>query len=297
MAGLKDHTDGVDLGSPPELSDMSDDDSDFVEEVVEEVAAEADAESDAPEAKPEDREYNLQREFARKQDQFENRVMDRLDQMSTQTIQQPVNQGAKTVDDYSVSDLEAYRDGMEADDARRGKLDGLIQEKVIASQIATQVADITGRQAFKTAKTEAVQKMHQRYPDLKDDSTDFYRQVDQEVRVRGEAHVNSNPNALLDIANEVYIRMGSNRQSVNRNLIPGRPASKRDSQPAPSTKPEFTWTREDARKNSKGLEEAMGRPFTDEELDRIVENHQSYRDTFARMNAPVSSGATFKVRK
>lgn len=232
---------------------------------------------------------NVHGEFSRKfgdiatrQGRFEDAVMRRLDDLASKISgRQPEQQQPKTkLEDYSVAELTAYLNGLPADNPQRAQVEGVIADKIVNDKVRDAVKDITGREQAKAAKRESLRVAVERYPDLKDETSPFWQAVDRELRYRGDGYAQTNPNAVLDVANEMAQRMGV---TAKRNIrttprVPDRPGANRRDHAAPVQSDEqFAMSEEDALKIAGKLEAALGRKFKPEEIKKIRENHASYK--------------------
>lgn len=280
MSGLRDHFESVGAES---LAAPSDD------HLAEPDAVEAEATPTAPEAPVgEGRTIdNVHGEFSRKfgeiskqSQDFQNSIMRRLDDLASRISgRQPETQQPKTkLEDYSVAELQAYMTALPADNPQRAQVEAVITDKIVNEKIDARVQDITGRERLKVTKREAVRVATERYPDLRNESTDFWKQVDQELRYRGDGYAQSNPNAVLDVANEVAQRMGVQAKRNVRTTVrvPDRPANRRDGAAPVQKDEQFAMSEEEANQIAEKLETALGRKFKPEEIKRIRENHASY---------------------
>lgn len=278
MSGLRDHLESVSADS---LAATGDDHLIETETPVEKPAPDAPA---APTEKPagEGRTIdNVHGELSRKQVQFEQRVMERLDRFSERiTSRQPETQQPKTkVEDYSVAELSAYLNGLPADNPQRSQIESVIADKIVNEKVEKQVRDITGRQQLKVARQDAIKVAIERYPELRNEASEFWVQVDKELRFRGDSYATSNPSAVLDVANEVAQRMGIQAKRNIRTVarVPDRPANRRDGAAPVQGDEQYLMSEEQALKIAGKLEAALGRKYTPEEIKKIRENHASYK--------------------
>lgn len=233
---------------------------------------------------------NVHGEFSRKfidlrteSQRFQDSVMRRLDDLASKISgrEQPEKQQPKTkLEDYSVAELTAYLNGLPADNPQRAQVEGVIADKIVNDKVRDAVRDITGREQAKAAKRESLRVAVERYPDLKDESSPFWQAVDRELRYRGDGYAQSNPNAVLDVANEIASRMGvqAKRNIRTTPRVPDRPgATRRDGAAPVQSDEQFAMSEEDALKIASKLEAALGRKFKPEEIKKIRENHASYK--------------------
>lgn len=281
MSGLRDHIESVGAES---LAATGDD-----HQIESEVTAEAEApvvETPTGEGRTID---NVHGEFSRKfgdvvsnQKRFEDSVMRRLDDLASKISgRQPEQQQPKTkLEDYSVAELTAYLNGLPADNPQRSQVEGVIADKIVNEKVEKQVRDITGREQLKATKREAIRVATERYPDLKDEQSPFWIAVDRELRYRGDGYAQSNPNAVLDVANEIASRMGVPAKRNIRTTLrtpDSRPANRRDNGAPVLSDEAHLMPEEEAVKIASKLEAALGRKFTPAEIKKIRENHASYK--------------------
>ena len=291
MTGLKDQFKGVNTESL-----TVQDTEDILEEETEEYEVDTDVDTDVDTEDPVETKSkgrtieNVYGELTRKQKEDRDNLMSQISSLGNmvQTLTEQLSskstagaQGPKTLDDYSVADLTQYRDSLSADDPQRSQYDSLIADKIVNQKVVEQVHAITGRERMKSQRESAVTQAIERYPELRDESSSFYQKVDAKVRALPDDYKAANPRVVMDVANEVAIAEGINPSRVRQTLrVPGKPsATRRDGAPAaPASKPKLTMSDAEARAHAKKLEGAMGRKFTNEEIMKIRENHQSYSD-------------------
>jgi hypothetical protein len=299
MSGLRSQFGSVDpkslIGQGTEDEPLGED----VEDVTLDEDVSPDGESDESgdgdgDKEPEGRTIdNVYGELSRKQEVFQEKMMAKMGNiLSTVTealAAKPAgSQAQRTLEDYSVEELTAYRNNLPEDDPNRAGLDHTIADKIVDEKVRKQVQAITGRDRAESQRETAVTQAVERYPDLADEDSDFYQQVDAKIRKLDQSYVNANPRVVMDIANEVAIADGVKPTALRQTLrVPGKPnANRRDGgAPAPGTKVELKMSDQEARKIAKRLEGAMGRKFSDKEIQKIREDHQSYdenRNLFTR---------------
>ena len=284
MSGLKDQFEGVNVDPPATVDDdQPQDDIVIDDEPIEPADAGAEGDVDADD-KPEGRTPdNVHREMSRKYEALQGELTGMRSMMSqfldkVGTPQPAQSKSKERVEDYSVAELTAYRDGLDADDARRPELERVIIGKQIDAKVDERVESITGKQAAMTAKTSALNEALNRYPDLRDENSDLYKTVDAELKSRGDSYATSNPHAILDVASYVAQRDGVTAAKTTVRS-PNRPgSSKRDSAQAPvaGTKEDYPMTLEEAKSIAAKMKKAMGRDFTDKEIERIRKGHAAY---------------------
>jgi hypothetical protein len=285
MPNLEDQMKNVDLESLPKVDDVPEK---SLEEEPEVDETKGESEDEKKERTPE----NVYRETARKLDKYkdDNQAFQQkllaqqqeffagiLDKINT--TQAPADKPKASIEDYSVAELTAYRDGLEADNPQRGQLDTLIADKIVNEKVERKVSEFTGKQRNEDMRTKAVEEAVQRYPDLAVKGSDFRRKVDARIQQMDNNYVKSNYRVVLDVANDVAANEGIAAQTARKVIRPpDRPgANKRDSaKPVPKEKEELPMSEAEANKIAKSMKKALGRDFTKEEILEIRKNHADY---------------------
>lgn len=296
MPGLKDQLKSV---SPESLAGLGSENDPQDEIVDEEVETEETEEVETEETETEEEESegrtidNVYGELTRKQEKAEemqqkfnqsmlSQMGNLVENVTERLAAQPAGQqGPKTVEDYSVAELTAHRDSLPAEDPNRTQLDSVIADKIVNEKVRAQVQEITGMDRMQAQREAAALEAVERYPELADETSQFYRKVDQRIRSLDSAYVNANPRVAMDVANEVAIAQGvSPTQPRTRMVVPGKPnATRRDGgAPVPKAESKLKMSEAEAMKIAKSLEGALGRKFTKKEILEIRENHKSYDD-------------------
>ena len=296
MSGLKDQFKSVSPESLAELGQEPDPQDDIIDDVKLEDEDSPNGEINDPGETDDDDPSkgrtidNVYGELSRKQEKFQSDMMSQMGNLVrdvTEKLNSPPagQQGPRTVDDYSIAELTAYRDGLPAEDQQRPNLDSLIADKIVNEKVRQQVQEITGYDRLEAERGRAILQATERYPDLADEGSAFWGKVDSKIRSMSADYVNSNPRVVLDVANEVAIAEGV---SPNRERtlvrVPGKPSANRadGSRPAPKDETKLKMTKDEAMKIAKKLENALGRKFTDEDIQRIREDHMDYDGYWSR---------------
>ena len=104
---------------------------------------------------------------------------------------------------HSIGDLEQHAAGLEATDPNRQTILDHVQERKITDAVQKQVATFTTEQKMANARTEWGNKATNKYPELNDPSSDFFKQTDKELKSMEQSVVAVNPRAVYDAANAV----------------------------------------------------------------------------------------------
>ena len=133
------------------------------------------------------------------------------------------------LDKFSVDQLNiALAEGKIPDEQKAG------YQNYISQRIAKEVGAATAKDIIQehdretTAlgkRRQALETAQERFPDLGNKNSKFYKSVDKMIQQRGKAWLNNNPMAILDAANAVAVA-----QNVKpaRRQIESRPANRRD---------------------------------------------------------------------
>jgi len=229
---------------------------------------------------------NVRGELLRKLEKSNNEIMEELRSIREQAQQNaqqygtpaPQNDNPQTLDDMSVAQLEAAR--VNVPEESLAQFDAyLLQRKVDAKvderlqQFETQTQNHTAEQRF---NEQAVQ----RWPQLRDKTSELYRKADRILSEMGEAA--NHPRAVLNAANEAGLELG---MSPSTGLLPGG-TRREPGRVAPgrrSSAPPGRDSNDHADEHASiaaSLASAMpGGKFTEEQMKRIAERDKLYRDT------------------
>jgi hypothetical protein len=285
MAGLEEQMEGVSRESLPEKEE--------VETTVEEKPTESEAQAKDEEGKTKDEgrtPENIYRETTRKldkfrddQQQFQRDVLNQITGMAEKIATNstaPAAPAVKTLEDYSVAELSTIRNGLEKEDPRIAEIDTLIARRYVSDEVDSRVSAVTARQEVEHERKRAGELAQERFPDLNDETSEFYQKVDRKLRQMSPTLKENNPRIVLDTANEVAISEGVTAKTTRTLRSPDRPgANQRDNaKPAPKTKEEYIMPLEEAKRIAGKLKDAMGREFTDKEIDNIRKGHNDYHE-------------------
>lgn len=150
----------------------------------------------------------MNRKFKDLQDTFANRF-ERLETMLTSRTDSPspsANGAQKDLNSMSSAELEALRPHIPADkkDAYEALLRTRREEERVDSRIEERLSKAQVVERRKSANAEA----YQRYPELHNQSSTFYREVNRVLDQWGDAVTRNNPFAVLQAANEAAHRLG-----------------------------------------------------------------------------------------
>ena len=201
-------------------------------------AAPAAGEKSAGKEKKERTIDNVQKEFARKQEKQEAKMQDFMEKMidkvadiATAPSAPAAPVGQKTVDQMSAQELSGLRQAIPEDNpAAMAELNARIASAEAAERVDKKLDSFKNEQAVLQLRDTAKREAMNRYPELANPKSDFYRKVDKQIKELGEGYVSSNPRAVLDISNDVAaregVKMSSNRQPANT------PANRSNAAPA-----------------------------------------------------------------
>lgn len=175
------------------------------------------------------------------------------------------------INQMTSTQLEGLRPQVPED--RRGELDVLIQQRKIDESIATGIDQRLSAHQRQTLRDESNTLAHGRWPELRDQGSQFYRVTNNVLNER-DAGVNSDPQVLLDAANEAGARLGL--KPTSHALTPIGFDVPHGTQP-PGAAPKSGMSQEKARAIAKRLQGALphGKKF---DLERVTERHGEYVD-------------------
>ena len=233
-----------DVPADSSTDDVYDDDN--VEPEVEELDA-ADVDADKQDDGDEDGDgddksgrdiNNVYREFARKQEDFQERMQKQHNNDMRELIAtlrdrpaQPAQQDGGSLDSTSIDQLKNMRSNVPED--KREAFDDYLQERVIKAETDKRMGEFSKNQDFDFRRKEANRSAVERYPELRDNNSDFYLRVDEALRARGTDYVNTNPNAVSDVANAIAVDMGvtAKAKSGLRRRTAIAPANRQNARP------------------------------------------------------------------
>ncbi len=282
--GLNDQLKGVLPASPPGIEDPTPPDpTPEPDPVKNEETGHGEGKEKDKERTPE----NVYRELSRKAEderaenrEFQKGMLATMDRMSERisefrTPVKPDQPTGGSLDNYTLAQLDEVRGQVPADrkDAFEAyvterKMDAKVDEKFAAQQVAM---------GFESQRESSVQEAVSMYPDLADESSNFYKDVDTALRARGAAYSKSNAQAVLDVASYVAARTGYGvRQTANPPRVPGRP-NHLNTAPVKTKAPDMSMTEERTVELSAALEGALpkGKKFDNK---KMRENASEYID-------------------
>ena len=232
---------------------------------------------------------NVRGELLRKMQKSNQELMDQLRSMQ-QTMQEmntkygvPAPAGspaARTLDDLSISELEAMKGTVPAE--QKDAFLEYLQERKIDAKVSERIGKETKATERRTTEQRFNATAVERWPQLRDRSSEFYRVAD---RILSEMpFAADNPRAVLDAANEAGLELGLApstglpRGGVGRRT-PGSVAPGRRTSSGPGGGDDAVDV-ESMREISGRLRDAMpGHKFTKEQLARIAKRQRQYADT------------------
>jgi hypothetical protein len=207
-----------------------------------------------------------------------NALRDDLRQASSQYGVPPASNQPKTLDEMSVQELEQLASNIPDDQKEQFREYMIVRKAEERAERKYQTQAMSQQTAALERKFNEQAVM--RWPSLQDKTSEFYRATDRILSDMGEAAA-SNPRAVLDAANEAGLELGI---SPSTGLIPtsrrtpGSVAPGRSTAGAPKKKPDVDMA--EVEKTAKRLQNALpGRKFTKDQLKRIAERTQEYKDT------------------
>lgn len=183
---------------------------DEIDEAGDEDAAE-DVES---EAKPDRSIKNVRGELLRKQTEAERRILSQMDQRFAQILDlfktfgatSQSKKPAQTFDDLSIQELEAMK-GQVPDEQKEAFSEYLISRKVDA-KISQSVSKVQEDAKYSAERTRANTIAVQRYPDLRNRTTQLFMEVDRRLRAASPEQIKYNPRIVMNIADDVAAELG-----------------------------------------------------------------------------------------
>lgn len=184
----------------------------------------------------------------------------------------------KTLDDMTVQELENAAPNVPEE-----------QKEQFREYLIMRRAEERATQKFQSqAQLQQAQQLERKYneqavsrwPNLQDKSSDFYRTTDRILSEMGETAA-SNPRAVLDAANEAGLELGiapAHGLIPTRRREPGTVAPGRSTADSPRKKSDVDMA--EVEKTGNRLANALpNKKFTKEQLKRIAERTQQYKDS------------------
>lgn len=190
---------------------------------------------------------------------------------------QPASNQPKTLDDMSIQELEAA--AANVPEEQRDAFQQYLLERKVQARVDERLTKFQSESERKTAEQRFNEQAIQRWPELRDRSTEFYRVTDRILSEMGSTAAD-NPRAVLDAANEAGLELGLHPQTGVRRSA--QPASRKQPAPGRRTKSgpgsaEPSTALDDA--TIRSLSNAMpGKKFTKEQLKRIADRDKVYRE-------------------
>lgn len=175
------------------------------------------AAGDEPGKKPDRPIENVRGELLRKQTEAERRIISQMDQRFAQILDlfkafgatSQSKKPAQTFDDLSIQELEVM-EGQVPEEQKKAFTDYLVKRKVDA-QIAQSVGKVQEEQKYSAERTRANTIAVQRYPDLRNQTSTLFMEVDRRLRkLQAETpeQIKYNPRIVMNIADDVASELG-----------------------------------------------------------------------------------------
>lgn len=191
---------------------------------------------------------------------------------------QPASNQPKTLDDMSVQELETMRANVPEDQA--AAFEHYLQERKIDEKVNKHLNEFQQKTQRKTAEQRFNEQAIDRWPALRDTSTEFYRITDRILGEMGPIAAD-NPRAVLDAANEAGLELGLSPSTGVRSIKrePGSVAPGRRTAPGPGSRNDVP-NLESMEEIASRLQNAMpGKKFTKDQLKRIAKRQKLYKDS------------------
>ncbi len=297
MAGLDDHLQGVQPESlPGEVDDNLEpntddevlDSNESLDADSEGAAADGDGEGEGDKGRTNE---NIYREVSRKLEKqqadnaaFQERILNKFAEIAENIAKpaEPDNTNGDDLSRRSVAELKTLRAQVPEDKKEAFEeyiVERMVQERVEASMTVSEQT----RNAGDTRK-QSTQAAVNMYPDLVKGESEFAREVDNELRLRGKTYAENNPHALMDVANAVALRQGVRQRTNPRIPGGGRTANKGNSAPANQKSDELSQSRERANAIADRLQGALpkGKKFNIDKMRKTTEEYTKNADLFIR---------------
>jgi len=175
---------------------------------------------------------NVRGELVRKQDRLEQSLRNEIRELRTALLaskpaakQEPANE----LDAMSVSQLENLR--AQVPEGQKEAFEAYLSTRRTEDLVEKRFSSFTAQQEFAKQRAYYTTMAVERYPDLKDYTSDFAREVDQMLSALDPAVVARNPRVVYDLANDIAIQRDVRPRQ--RRVVSGKTATTRTS-PAPA---------------------------------------------------------------
>lgn len=263
---LIDELEGVIPDSPPETE-------------VDEPAGDPKAES--AEGKKPERDYDqLHREFDRKIGKLGRDINQKLEAIAAKVNVRgeqstPSDETGDILDKYKLSDLRGMRSQV-TDEGQLKQLDDYITKRTVKETVSAELQSFKSTESFKQRKDDANRTAVTRYPELLDEKSDFYANVQAKMSAEGSEYRSTNPRAILDIANDVAAELGTPARATVRGRRPGTVVTRKDSADPADAKDKPLYSDEMNNAISKRLSRALPAGSKGFKMDQIKKEQSEY---------------------
>ncbi|HUW33541.1 MAG TPA: hypothetical protein VM223_18180 [Planctomycetota bacterium] len=286
---LRDQLKGVQLDPPPAIEDDLTND-----EVIEDDADPAeDTGGDDDKKTDEDRPpTNWYREMARKQEAFQEKMQrefleaqERMMENFRSTPVKPPENNGDPLAQRTIAELKQLR--ADVPEGQKQAYEEYLVERIAQDVAQKSIDEFKSAYTAVSSREQAVKDAVNRFPDLANPASDFAKAANAKLQKLGKGYIDSNPRAVLDVANEVALETGTSFRGPNparRTNPPGKPASGNQS-PATSQPDGKEDKARKARLKAIGkkLERANGgKPFDMARIEATNKAHRENIDIFLR---------------
>jgi hypothetical protein len=230
---------------------------------------------------------NVRGEVLRKMEKFADQMSERLaaleqenerlrSQYGVPAQAQPQTNNPPTLDDMSIQQLEAARANVPEEN--RAQFDAYLLDRKVQEKVRTELTAYQSQTERQQAETKFNEQAMNRWPQLRDRTSDLYARADQILATMPNA--DTNPRAVLDAANEAAIELGlSPSTGLQRTTVrePGRLVSGHNQRSGPGADPAVSTAEQKAIADK--LRNAMPNGgFSEDQMKRIAESTQIYKD-------------------
>jgi len=263
-----------------------------IQETTDDLELDADSAGDADNSEDEQGEgnertaENVRREVLRKMEKSNKAMLAKMEEINAenkslreQLTSQPApvaSSTPRTFDDMSVNELIQIQDTIPAD--QKAAFNAYLVDRKVDERVDAKLGKFKSTSTFKQEEDKFNQQAYDRWPQLRQKSSEFYGIADRVLSGMGKAG-DKNPRAVLDAANEAGLELGLTPATSVRNTrrSPGNVAPGRSTKGTAAPTPE--QTAEDKAIASR-LQNAMpGKKFTKEQLKRIAKRSEQYKES------------------
>lgn len=269
-----------DIPSPEDVNESDEQVDDLDTDAGDESDQDSDSDGDGADDKPGRTVENVRREVLRKLDESEKRNASLFGQMISlmksmaESKSEGKKPGAKDVADMSSNELAALRDQVPED--KRAEFDALLVEKRIEERVDQRLTKFQEERKYRDERTRANQLAVERFPQLKDMTSQLALEVDRRLKDMPGEFKRYNTRIVLNTAEDVAAELGIRPRHSERARRVTHPASIGSNKPVKQETTEKTPSTDNLNKIAKSLSGGKIK-FDEAAMKRIKERAKLYQ--------------------